>query len=239
MKPGASGPLDDAPILYEEQGLLAVNKPAGIAVVPGRGPDGDDCLRLRLEEGLGRRLWVVHRIDKPVTGVALFATNAEAHREMSMRFEAGLVRRRYTAWVLGVPAASAGRIDIPIEPGRKGRMRGASSGKPSRTDYRVLETIEVSPRSSPYRASLLEVELLSGRRHQIRLHLAYEGHPILFDPLYAGPRAGALEALCAAVDVPRPPESIHLHARSLSWSPGGGAPEQDISAPLPPWFRLG
>lgn len=238
-------------LLYDEGDLVAVDKPAGLPVVPARGPNADDCLRARLEQALGCRLWVVHRIDKPVTGVVLFARTPEAHRDMSLRFAAGEVRRRYLAWVLGVPDPAQGRIDIPIREGRKGRMKGAPDGKVSRTDYRVLDSMSwpISTPAAPdqpgqpgeatTQAALVEARLVTGRRHQIRLHLAYRGHPVLFDLLYAGPQSDALARLRVHLGAAPGAPAIHLHARSLSWSPRPGSAPIEILAPTPPAFRPG
>lgn len=196
-------------ILFDEDGVLAVAKPPGLVVVPGRGDDLGEPLRQQVERHLGRPVWVVHRIDRPASGVVLFATSAEVHRTLSMAFEAGVVERRYLAWVLGVPEPPEATIDLPIREGRKGRMKGAPDGKPSRTEYRVLRTADG--------CALLEARLHSGRRHQVRLHLAYRGHPILVDPLYAGPRAADLDALRRRLGLPPDEPGIRLHAAEIAW----------------------
>lgn len=214
-------------ILSHEDDVLAVAKPPGLVVVPGRGDDLGVPLRQQLERHLGRPVWVVHRIDRPASGIVLFATTAEVHRALSMAFEAGQVERRYLAWVLGVPEPPQGAIDLPIREGRKGRMKGAPDGKPSRTDYRVLRVVDGG--------SLLEARLHSGRRHQVRLHLAYRGHPILVDPLYAGPRAADLEALRVRLGLPVDEPGIRLHAAELAWRGPDGQPRR-IACDPPPGF---
>ncbi len=212
-------------ILQHEDDVLAVAKPAGQVVVPGRGEAADGALRLEVERHLGRPVWVVHRIDRPASGVVLFATSAAAHRHLSMAFEAGAVARRYLAWVLGVPAPLEGRIDIPIREGRKGRMKGAPDGKPSRTDYRVLRACDGF--------SLVEARLHTGRRHQIRLHLAYSGHPVVHDALYAGPRLAELTALGRRLGLAVDEPGIRLHAVEVAWTGPDGRARRVTCDPAP------
>jgi 23S rRNA-/tRNA-specific pseudouridylate synthase len=211
-------------ILACDDDVIAVAKPRGMLVVPGRdGAAGDDVLRGALERHLGAPVWVVHRIDRVASGVVLFAPSADAHRFLSMAFEAGAVRRVYRAWVLGVPDPPQATIDLPIREGRKGRMKGAPDGKPSRTDYRLLRAVEG--------AALVEANLRSGRRHQIRLHLAYRGHPILFDELYAGPRLPALRDLRHRLGLPSDEAGIRLHAAEVAWRGRNGLPRSVTCEP--------
>jgi len=222
-------------ILLERDGVLAVNKPAGLAVVPGRGEDdADDHLRARLERQLGRPVWVVHRIDKATSGLVLFASDAATHRALSMRFESGRVERVYRAWLLGVPEPRAGVIEIPIREGRKGRMKGAPDGKPSCTRYQVLRVAQVPGCG---RGSLVEARLDTGRRHQIRLHFAYTGHPVLFDELYAGRAKAELERARLALEPAVQPPRVHLHALSLAWV-GEDGRRVTLEAPEPVDFNL-
>jgi RluA family pseudouridine synthase len=223
-------------VLLDRDGVLAVNKPAGLAVVPGRGEDdSQDHLRARLERQLGRPVWVVHRIDKATSGLVLFASDAGTHRTLSMRFEAGGVERVYRAWVLGVPEPREGAIEIPIREGRKGRMKGAPDGKPSRTRYQVLRTAGDAVPGLHLPISLVEARLDTGRRHQIRLHFAYTGHPVLFDDLYAGPAAAELERARLALEPAVQPPRVHLHALALAWTDPDGR-RVSLEAPLPQDF---
>ena len=214
-------------ILSHDADVLAVAKPQGLLVVPGRGDVPSTTLRHELETHLERPVWVVHRIDRPASGVVLFATSAEAHRYLSMAFEAGRVERTYLCWVLGVPEPLQGSIDLPIREGRKGRMKGAPDGKPARTDYRVLREADG--------CALLEAGLHTGRRHQIRLHLAYRGHPILVDPLYAGPRLNDLRALAGRLGLPATEPGIRLHAASVAWTAADGR-RCRVACDVPPGF---
>jgi RluA family pseudouridine synthase len=165
-------------VLQQSPRWVAIDKPPGIAVVPMREGDPLNCLKAQVEAALGTRIWVVHRLDKDTSGVVLFALDAEAHRALSMAFERGQVKKRYLALVEG-RLERAQTIDAAIAAGRKGRMRVArptEQGKPSQTRLRALQVFAA--------ATLVEAEPLTGRTHQIRVHLAHAGHPLLADPLY-------------------------------------------------------
>ncbi len=164
-------------LLLQRPGFVAIDKPAGIPVIPGR--DGDpDCVRTRLQAQLGRPVWVVHRLDRDTSGVLLFALDAATHRTLSMAFEQGQLAKRYLALVEGRVEAPL-LIDRPLTEARKSRMRvvrEGEAGKPAQT--------RVTPRTGFKASSLLEVEPLTGRTHQIRVHLASVGHPLVFDHQY-------------------------------------------------------
>ncbi len=164
-------------ILAERPGFVAIDKPAGIPVIPGR--DGDpDCVRTRLEAQLKRPVWVVHRLDRDTSGVLLFALDADTHRALSMKFESSQVAKRYLALVEGRVEAPV-LIDRPLTEARKSRMRVAregEAGKPSQT--------LIKPRTIFARQTLVEAEPVTGRTHQIRVHLQAIGHPLLFDHQY-------------------------------------------------------
>jgi RluA family pseudouridine synthase len=165
-------------ILAQTESWVAVDKPPGIAVVPTRTGAPEDCLKAQLEQQLEKKIWVVHRLDKDTSGVVLFALDAPTHRTLSMAFEHGKARKRYLALVEG-RLERAQTIDAPIAAGRKGKMRIAregEQGKASQTKVRALQLFAA--------ASLVEAEPLTGRTHQIRVHLAHLGHPLLVDPLY-------------------------------------------------------
>lgn len=208
-------------ILAREDGLVAVDKPAGLLVIPGR-EGGEPCVRDLLAEQLGTRVWVCHRIDRDTSGVLVLATTAEAHRAASMAFEAGEVRKRYVALVEGRVEAPL-ELDVALTEARKGRMRPVhpgEEGKPSRTLVR--------PRQVFARASLVEAEPLTGRQHQIRVHLKHAGHPLLFDHQYGRKTPLTARDLGGQGDdvvLDRTP----LHAEALD-APGLGL---QVTAPLP------
>ncbi len=215
------------PVLLADDQLLAVDKPAGRLVIPGRGTD-ERSLREELEEGHGR-LWVVHRLDRGTSGVLLFARTAEAHRTLNLAFDRGEPAKRYLALVRGAPPAER-RIDVAIAPARRGRMRPARPSdpraKPSATVVRVLEAFPARPWAG---GALALVEALpeTGRTHQIRVHLSAEGFPLAVDPDYGDD--APLRGPGGEILIGRTP----LHAARLEVRhPGDGRPIA-IEAPLP------
>jgi tRNA pseudouridine32 synthase/23S rRNA pseudouridine746 synthase/23S rRNA pseudouridine955/2504/2580 synthase len=205
---------------------LAVDKPPGSLVVPGRGKAGPPSLREQLEERLGQPLWVVHRLDRDTSGVLLFALDAAAHRLASLAFEKGHVRKTYLALV-APPLAAPSVVKAALLPARRGRMRLARPGevgKPACTRLRPLERYA--------QAGLVEAEPLTGRTHQIRLHLQAAGAPLLVDAQYGRPASlteASLGGRGEAVVLARTP----LHAARLVLEGAEGLPRLDVEAPLP------
>jgi tRNA pseudouridine32 synthase / 23S rRNA pseudouridine746 synthase len=179
---------DEQLVLHVDEHLLVLNKPSGMLCVPGRGDDKQDCLSLRARRMFADAL-VVHRLDMATSGLCLMARGARMQRLLSDGFARRQVSKRYVATVSGrvtAPAAPAewGCIDLPIAidwPNRPLRVIAANTGKPSQTRWRVLAYDE------PSDATRLELEPLTGRSHQLRLHMQALGHPILGDPWYAPP----------------------------------------------------
>jgi tRNA pseudouridine32 synthase/23S rRNA pseudouridine746 synthase len=214
-------------VLFEDAHLLAVDKPAGRLVIPGRGP-AERSLREELEARHGR-LWVVHRLDRGTTGVLVFARSAEAHRALNLAFDRGEPKKRYLALVRGEPPAER-RIAIPLAPARRGRMRPARPadrhGKASATVVRRLEAFAARPWTGGPLA-LVEALPETGRTHQIRVHLAAEGFPLALDPDYG--EDAPLVGPDGRVLLARTP----LHAALLELRhPATGAPLA-LEAPLP------
>jgi RluA family pseudouridine synthase len=211
-------------LLHEDPDLVAVAKTAGEAVIAARGEPRSRCLQKRLESRLRRRLWVVHRIDRDASGVVVFALNADAHRVLSLAFEHRQVTKNYAAFVAGSIEPPRGRIETPLHAARRGKARPARpdepGAQPSSTEYvtRRRWTLPV--------ASLLEVHPLTGRHHQIRVHLRAAGTPILFDPLYG--RGLMPEALAGA-----PCARLALHSRRIDVPAPRGGGRVIVEAPLP------
>ena len=175
--PPANTPLT---ILYIDQGLLAVDKPAGLLSVPGRGPDKADCLLARLQQDYPEAL-VVHRLDMETSGIVLFARSTDAQSQLGKLFESRLISKRYTALVHGELTNTEGEIDLPLIadwPNRPRQKVDFEVGKPSQTRYRVLE---YDSRSATTR---IELEPVTGRSHQLRIHMMSIGHAIVGDRLY-------------------------------------------------------
>ncbi|HET9551622.1 MAG TPA: RluA family pseudouridine synthase [Anaeromyxobacteraceae bacterium] len=203
-------------VLHEDAALLAVDKPAGRLVIPGRA-GGEESLREELEAAHGP-LWVVHRLDRGTSGVLLFARTAAAHRAVNLQFDRGEPRKVYLALVAGLPPAELA-VDVAIAPARRGRMRPARAGDPkgkaARTVFRLLEPFPA--RQGRPACALVEALPETGRTHQIRVHLMAAGHPLLVDPDY-GDDAPLLDAAGAPVLARTP-----LHAARLTLRhPDGG-----------------
>ena len=224
---------DPAPLalLHEDDDVVAVQKPSGEPVIPTRDGSAQDCVQRRLERQLGRRLWVVHRIDKDASGVVVFALNADAHRALSLAFEHRQVSKAYTAFVAGSIEPPRGRLDVPLHPARKGKTRPARPGEPgaqaATTGYATQKRWTLAPSSLGMASvvSLLEAHPHTGRHHQIRVHLRAAGVPILFDALYG--RGLMPETLAGA-----PCTRLALHARRIDLPAPRGEGRVVVEAPL-------
>ena len=199
-------------IIYQDDTLLVVNKPSGLLSVPGRGEDKQDCLSRRVQAEFADAL-VVHRLDMATSGLLLMARGVDAHRALSAAFERRLVHKRYTAVVAGLlPVDEDWQcIDLPILvdwPRRPLRTIHAQ-GQASQTRWRCVA-------HDPHtQTSRLELEPLTGRSHQLRVHLQALGHPILGDTLYAPPAvqtmAPRLLLHACALGLAHPANGAHLH----------------------------
>jgi tRNA pseudouridine32 synthase / 23S rRNA pseudouridine746 synthase len=175
------------PLLHQDQAVLVVDKPAGLLSVPGRGPDKADCAAARVQRQFPDAL-VVHRLDMGTSGLLVFARGPEAQRQLNRSFEARLADKRYEALVWGLVEADEGQIDLPLIcdwPNRPRQMVSPEWGKPSTTRWRVLA------RDTTLNQTRLALQPVTGRSHQLRVHLQALGHPILGDDLYAHPAARA------------------------------------------------
>lgn len=195
-------------IVFADAALLVVNKPAGLLSVPGRGADKQDCLLTRVQTRFADAL-TVHRLDMSTSGLLLMARGAAMQSELSRLFRDRLVDKRYLAEVEGCLATDDGEVDLPLIcdwPNRPRQKVDFTVGKRSLTRYRVLSR---DPQSS---SSRVELEPVTGRSHQLRVHLATLGHPIIGDELYG---SGSLES----------GERLRLHATELRFvHPLSGAP---------------
>lgn len=211
--------------VYADDDLLVLDKPSGLLCVPGRGPDKQDCLSARAQHQWPDAL-VVHRLDQPTSGLVLMARSPAVQRSLGHAFAQRQVHKRYQAVVAGTLAPPAdgvgtggwGVIDLPIAADwerRPLRIIDADHGKPSVTEWRVLAG-GTDGGGSP--TTRVELQPVTGRTHQLRVHLAALGHPILGDALYADAAVQAraprllLHATRLAFDHPRTGEALQFSA---------------------------
>jgi RluA family pseudouridine synthase len=167
-------------ILHEDESIVAVSKPSGRATAPGGGIQGGESLQEEVAAHIGAKAFLVHRLDRGTSGVIVFAKDAETHRRLSMAFEGREVGKIYLALVQGHMDAMAGEISDPLRTFGSGRVGIAPSGQEAVTSYAVKERLPAN--------DLLEVMPVTGRRHQIRVHLYAVGHPIVGDTRYGDDR---------------------------------------------------
>jgi len=208
-------------IIYKDEHILIINKPAGLSVLPeGWEPDapylvktleeeyGDPSTGSHSPDALsGGRVWVVHRLDKHTSGVLVFALNAEAHRSLNIQFEKHEVEKVYRAITVGAPPWKERITKFPlrVNVGHKHRtMVDNKNGIRSETKFKVLNWIQISPMLAEG-AALVEARPMTGRTHQIRVHAYALGYPLLGDTLYSAPETNIIA---------RPA----LHAHSLSFN---------------------
>ncbi|TCS71489.1 ribosomal large subunit pseudouridine synthase D [Sulfuritortus calidifontis] len=175
-------------IVYEDADVLVLNKPAGLVTHPGAGNWAGTLLNALLHHApqLAEvpRAGIVHRLDKETSGLMVVAKTLTAQTRLVRELQARTVRRTYWAVAMGELARDAGEIEAPIgrHPTQRTRMAVVDSGKPALTRYKVLKRYPG--------ATWVECQLATGRTHQIRVHLAYLGHPLVGDPVYLGHRKG-------------------------------------------------
>jgi tRNA pseudouridine32 synthase / 23S rRNA pseudouridine746 synthase len=166
-------------LIYHDESILVADKPTGLLAVPGRGEDKQDCLSARLQSEFPDAL-IVHRLDMSTSGLMLFARGAEMQRRLSHMFHEREVEKCYEAVVAGKLGSVSGEVNLPIAadwPKRPLRKIDAELGKPSLTRYRVRAFENPD-------ATRIVLEPVTGRTHQLRVHMAAIGHPILGDALY-------------------------------------------------------
>ena len=227
--PSAGRPLPEPvplTVLYEDADVVVLDKPSGMVVHPGSGNRSGTLVNgllyrypdLAAQFPDSLRPGIVHRLDKDTSGVLIAARHGAAHAQLARQFKARRVTKIYHAWVAGVPTPAAGQIKTRLRRDPRNPLRVRASreqGKAAVTRYRVREA-----RAG---AALVVLQPVTGRTHQLRVHLRWLGHPILGDPLYAGRARG------------RAPRLL-LHARRLTIRLPAAAEPRTFTAPLPPDF---
>jgi 23S rRNA pseudouridine1911/1915/1917 synthase len=218
-------PLQAAPedlpleVLYQDASLIAINKPSGLVVHAGAGASSGTLVNRLVHHfsalsqvGGELRPGIVHRLDKGTSGVLLVARNDTAHRALASQFAGRTVEKTYLALVHGKMRHEEGRVTLPIarDPVRRIRMTAKlGTGRSALTEYRVLKRFE--------KFSYLEVRIGTGRTHQIRVHFASLGHPVVGDRTYGAPQA----------------ERMFLHAWRIAFVSPANAQRVTVEAPLP------
>ncbi len=216
-------------ILFEDADLLALNKPPGLVVHPAPGHAADTLVNALLHHctdlaGIGGELrpGIVHRLDKDTSGVLVVAKNEKTHAALVAQFASHAIRKEYLALVWGTPKKPAGTLDLPVgrHPVHRQKMAVTEKGRAAVTHYEILA-------AGPL-ASLLRVRIETGRTHQIRVHLAHLGHPVVGDATYGRARHG----LPPELNISR--QMLHAHVLEIV-HPRTGRPRA-FTAPPPPDF---
>lgn len=208
-------PDEPVRVIHADHEVLLVDKPAGLLSVPGKGDHLADCMIVRVQKLYPEAL-LVHRLDLDTSGVMVFALTRHAQRVLGLQFEERQTKKVYRARLWGRLEPKEGRVDLPLIvdwPNRPRQHVNHETGKPAQTDWRVLGYED----SGNTRVRLYP---LTGRSHQLRVHMQSLGHPILGDPLYAEG---------AARDFPR----LMLHAESLRFRHPESGKGMSFSAPCP------
>ena len=243
------------PVLYQDEHLIVIDKPAGLLSVPATPGAGEEdtalgrvqdyALRLKPHGGYAER---VHRLDRDTSGAMAFALSREARAGLIQTFREHRIERRYLAIVVGQPKQESGTVDAPVREawlsGRRGVAAPGEASQPARTHWKLRERLGA--------ASLLELTLETGRQHQVRVHLAHLALPILGDPVYGRPARGRplarrpmlhaahlafdhpVTGARIAADCPAPADFARVLATLRGQTARGGKPGAEPSSPRPP-----
>lgn len=220
-------------VIYEDEYLVAVNKPAGLLTIPDR--QGNLALKNYLQQAY-EEIFTVHRLDRDTSGLVVFARNEQAHKQLSKLFEGRDIEKYYVGFVLGKFAEPSGTIDAGVmeHPVTKGMMVTNKKGKPSLTDYEVLETFRFY--------SWVQFRIHTGRTHQIRVHMKHAGHPIVCDELYGDGKPVFISSIKKNYNLSKDTETerpllsrLALHSYKLKFELNGK--EYNLEAELPKDLR--
>ncbi len=210
-------PMERLNIIFEDEGILIVDKPSGLLSVPGRKEEHKDSLQTRvLAEYPTAR--IVHRLDMDTSGLMIMALNADIHRNLNLQFEQRKTEKQYIARVWGVIEQDHGEVDLPLIcdwPNRPLQMINLTHGKQAKTGW------QVSARDTAQNVTRVNLFPITGRTHQLRVHMAEIGHPILGDDFYAHEKAFRAE------------DRLHLHAHRLMVTHPVSAKKTWFESPCP------
>ena len=221
-------------IIFENEHFVAINKPAGLLSIPDR-LGKDISLKVLLKEKYGE-IYTVHRLDKDTTGLIIFAKDEITHKQLSLLFEGREVEKHYVGLVYGTLLSPEGSVDSPImeHPGKNGTMIAHAKGKPSLTDYKVLEAFRLY--------SWMQFQIHTGRTHQIRVHMKQIGHGIACDELYGDGKPILLSSFKKKFNLSKSAEEerpllarLALHSSTLKFVLNGET--FDMEAPVPKDLR--
>jgi len=222
-------------IVFQNEDFVAINKPSGLLTIPDR--EGKELsLKNILKERFGE-IFTVHRLDRDTSGLVVFALNEAAHKHLSQQFEARETDKIYSGLVLGKLISEEGVINEPIaeHPTKRGLMTVWRKGKESVTEYKVLESFRLY--------SLVQFKILTGRTHQIRVHMKHIGHPIACDASYGDGKPILLSQLKTKFKLSQADEEerpllnrLALHSSQLSFN-GINNDHFSLQAPLPKDLR--
>ena len=212
-------PQTELPVVYVDDAMVVLDKPAGLLTVPGRGEAKQDCLSKRVQDRYPEAL-IVHRLDRDTSGLVVMARGIVAQRALNLSFEKRLVDKCYEAVVIGtLPVSDTWQeIDLPLLvdwPNRPKRTVNHTEGQHALTRWRCVAV------DAERGCSRVELEPVTGRTHQLRVHMQALGHPMLGDTLYATPQALALSS------------RLQLHARTLSLLHPGSGQRLEFRTPVP------
>ena len=207
-------------VIAEHEDFIVLNKPAGLLSVPDRMQSEVSLKDLLLQQY--REIFTVHRLDKGTSGVIVFARHADSHKALSQLFEARETEKIYLGLVHGIPLSQSGTIDAPMmqHPGKETKMVVHTKGKPSVTEYEVLEQFRLY--------AWMQFNILTGRMHQIRVHMQHIGHPIVCDDIYGKPDPVLLSSIKRKFHLSKNEEAerpllsrLALHAAQLKFTLNG------------------
>lgn len=222
-------------IIFRDETFVAVNKPAGLLTIPDRA--GKEVSLKNLLKEKFDEVFTVHRLDRDTSGLVVFALDEKMHKHLSQQFEARETKKIYNGLVIGKPLQEEGIVNEPIaeHPTKKGYMTVWRKGKESVTEYKVLENFRYF--------SWLEFCILTGRTHQIRVHMKHLGHPIACDPLYGDGMPLFISQMKRGYKLSQTEEEerpilsrLALHSARLSFK-GMQGEEFNLEAPLPKDLR--